>query len=199
MNIYLVRHGVTSWNQQQRLQGLRDIPLNASGMRQSRRLAEWHQKNSSIRVVSSPLARARRTAQILVGPRCPAPLADDRLREIDHGAWTGVRLATIERRFPHEFATWNACPQKLALSNSESLSAVYQRCTHILKDIITSDSKNDVAVVSHGVVNALLLCAAVGACLGRIREFSFANAAVSVLKVQHGEIIAVERELDVTK
>jgi phosphoserine phosphatase len=199
MNIYLLRHGETSWNQEQRLQGLRDIPLNATGIRQSRRLAEWHQKNASTRVVSSPLLRARRTAQILVGPGGPPPLADDRLREIDHGPWTGVRLATIERRFPHEFATWNSYPEKFRLSNSESLPAAYQRCTRILKDIISSDGENDVAVVSHGVVNALLLCAAVGACLGRIREFSLANATVSILKAQQGEIVAVERELDVTK
>ena len=199
MNIYLLRHGETHWNRDRRLQGLRDIPLNATGMRQSRRLAEWHQKNGSTRVVSSPLVRARRTAQILVGPGRSALLADDRLREIDHGPWAGMRLATIECRFPHEFATWNSCPEKFRFSNSEPLRAVYQRSTEILKDIIGSNTKNDVAVVSHGVVNALLLCAALGACLSRIREFTLANAAVSVLQVRRGEIVAVQRELDVTK
>jgi broad specificity phosphatase PhoE len=199
MNIYLVRHGETSWNQEHRLQGLRDIPLNAAGIRQSRRLAEWHQKSASRRVISSPLVRAYRTAQIFVEHGSKAPLADDRLREIDHGPWTGMRLATIERRFPHEFATWNLYPEKLKLSNSESLASVYQRCTHFLMDVISSNSKEDVAVVSHGVVNALLLCAAVGACLSRIRQFSLANATVSLLKVQKGKIVAIERELDVGK
>jgi probable phosphoglycerate mutase len=199
MNVYLVRHGETSWNQEHRLQGLRDIPLNATGIRQSRRLAEWHQRSASTRVISSPLVRARRTAQIFVERRAHTPLADDRLREIDHGPWTGMRLSTIEPRFPHEFATWNSCPEKLALPNSESLLAVYQRCTRVLMEIVGSENKEDVTVVSHGVVNALLLCAAVGATLSRIREFSLANATVSLLKVQRKKIVAIERELDVAK
>jgi bisphosphoglycerate-dependent phosphoglycerate mutase len=71
MSIYLARHGETFWNQEQRLQGLRDTPLNAAGIGQSRRLAEWHQMSASTPVVSSPLIRARRTAQILVGPSGP--------------------------------------------------------------------------------------------------------------------------------
>jgi probable phosphoglycerate mutase len=199
MNIYLIRHGETSWNQEQRLQGLCDIPLNATGIRQCRRLAEWRRRTASTHVVSSPLVRARRTAQFLTACGGRPPIADNRLREIDHGPWAGMRLATIERRFPHEFATWSSCPEKLTLSNSESLAAVYRRCTGVLVDIINSDGKEDFAIVSHGVVNGLLLCAAMGAFLGRIREFSLANAAVNVLRVQQGKIVAVESELDVTE
>jgi broad specificity phosphatase PhoE len=198
MKVYLVRHGQTFWNQERRLQGLRDIPLNRTGIRQSHRLVEWYRKTGVRRIVSSPLLRARRTAQILAERTGGAPLTDDRLREIDHGPWTGLRLEVIEDRFPDEFAAWSFFPEKLRMSNGEPLMMVYGRCTAMLRDLIKENPDEDVLVVSHGVVNALLLCAAIGASLSRIREFSFQNAAVSGLTVQRGKIIDVERELDVT-
>ena len=195
MNIYLLRHGQTCWNQERRLQGLRDVPLNSVGIRQSRRLIEWHRKTAVTWIVSSPLVRARRTAEILGEYGGPCPLVDDRLREIDHGPWTGLRLPDIEQRFPHEFATWNFFPERLRLSSSESLGAVYRRCTRFLMDVLNTGGR-DVLVVSHGVVNALLLCAALGASPGRIREFSLSNATVSALRIKQRKIVAVERELD---
>jgi phosphoserine phosphatase len=197
MKIYLVRHGQTSWNQEQRLQGLRDIPLNRTGIRQSHRLAKWYRNTGVRRIVSSPLLRARRTAQILAECTGRTPIIDDRLREIDHGPWTGLRLGAIEDRFPEDFRTWSFFPEKLRLSNGESLMAVYRRCTGALLDLIKDNPHEDILVVSHGVVNALLLCAALGADLSRLREYSPHNAAVSSLTVQRGKIIAVERELDV--
>lgn len=194
MIIFLLRHGETSWNRDQRLQGLRDVPLNRAGIQQSRRLAEWYRNTSVRRIVSSPLLRARRTAQILAECNGRTPLMDDRLREIDHGPWTGLRLNAIESRFPAEFATWSFLPEKLRLHNGECLAAVYRRCTRALVDLIKDNPDEDVLVVSHGVINALLLCAAMGASLSRIRECSLDNAAMSALKVQQRKIIAVERE-----
>jgi phosphoserine phosphatase len=124
MKIYLVRHGQTSWNQDRRLQGLRDIPLNRAGIRQSHRLAGWYRNLGVTRIVSSPLLRARRSAQILAEHAGGAPLTDDRLREIDHGPWTGLRLEAVRVRFPDEFAAWTFFPEKLRMSNGESLMAV---------------------------------------------------------------------------
>jgi phosphoserine phosphatase len=198
MKIYLVRHGQTSWNQDQRLQGLRDIPLDRTGIRQSHRLAEWYRKTGVRRIVSSPLHRARGTAQILSKRTARAAIIDDRLREIDHGPWTGLRLESIEERFPDEFATWSFFPERLRMPDGESLIAVYRRCTRALLDLIKENPNEDVLVVSHGVVNALLLCAAIGTGLSRIREYSPHNTDVSTLTVQRGKIVDVERGRDVT-
>jgi len=198
MKIYLVRHGQTSWNQEERLQGLRDVPLNQTGVRQSQRLAEWYRKTGVRRIVSSPLLRARRTAQVLAEHTGRGPLIDDRLREIDHGPWSGLHLKTIQDRFPDEFATWSFLPEKLRMSSGETLMAVYRRCTQAHLDLIKDNPDHDVLVVSHGVVNALMLCAAIGASLSRIRDYSLHNTALSAITVRRGKIIAVERELDAT-
>ena len=63
-------------------------------------------------------------------------------------------------------------------------------------DVLNTGGSEDVLVVSHGVVNALLLCAALGASLRRIHEFSLPNATISTLRTKRRKIVAVERELD---
>jgi broad specificity phosphatase PhoE len=195
MNIYLLRHGETSWNREHRLQGIRNIPLSRAGIRQTRRSADWFGKIGVTRIVTSPLIRAQRTAQILGEGTSQVHLVDDRLREIDHGRWTGLRLASIEHRFPHEFAAWNLAPETLRLPASESLKDVYRRSTDVLMDALKDCANGNLLMVSHGVVNALLLCAALGASLSRIREFSLPNLAASILRVEQRRVIAVERQI----
>ena len=197
MKVYLLRHGEPSWNQDQRLQWLHHIPLNGTNIRQSLRRAEWHRSTGVRRIVSSLLLRARRTAPILAQHSGQAFSTDNRLQEIGHGPWTGLRVAAVADPFPDELATWSLFSERLRLPNSESLVAAYQRCTGSLIDLVKENRDEDLLVVSHGVVNALLLCAAKGTSLSRIRECSPPKAAASALRVGRRKIAAVERNLDV--
>jgi len=197
MNIYLLRHGETSWNQEQRLQGITDVPLNDVGVQQSRRLVRWFQKANIAGVIASPLHRARHTAHI-VSERGKRPVViEDQLREIDHGTWTGWKISDIERRFPIEFATWRFSPDKLWLTAGETLEEVYRRSSGVLSKLLTTSIAGNVLVVSHGVVNALLVCAALGVPLSEIWRFPQDNGRVTVMKVVRRQIIAVEKGIDV--
>jgi broad specificity phosphatase PhoE len=197
MNIYLSRHAETSWNREQRLQGIRDVPLNQTGVWQSLRSARWVREAGMTRIITSPLRRARHTAEILNKDSARPVMVHDELREIDHGSWTGLRLPAIERRFPDQFAIWRFSPEKLCLPGSETLETVYARCTRLLLDLVTTINNGNVLVVTHGVVHALLLCAALGAPLDRSPQFSLPNGAVSALHVERRNIVAVEREIPV--
>ena len=95
--IYFVRHGETDWNAQERLLSRTDEPLNATGEAQARGLADALVDIAWDRAVTSPLVRARRTAEILLAGRPDAPvlLVDERLVEMDFGpyeGWTSVEL-----------------------------------------------------------------------------------------------------------
>ena len=95
--IYFIRHGETDWNAQERLLSRTDRPLNDTGERQARDLATALAKVTWDRAVTSPLVRARRTAEILLDGRPDAPtlVVDDRLVEMDFGpyeGWTSARL-----------------------------------------------------------------------------------------------------------
>lgn len=96
--LYLVRHGETDWNAEGRLQSFTDRPLNARGEAQAAGLAAALAGVRWDRAVSSPLVRARRTAEIVLAARGDAPVLeiDDRLREMDMGPFEGWLEARIE-------------------------------------------------------------------------------------------------------
>jgi probable phosphoglycerate mutase len=96
--LYLVRHGETEWNAEGRLLSFTDSPLNARGERQAALLAGDLAGISWDRAFSSPLLRARRTAEVVLAARADAPplQIDDRLREMDFGPYEGWSEAELE-------------------------------------------------------------------------------------------------------
>lgn len=95
--LLLVRHGQSTWNVIGRWQGRADPPLSATGEAQARAAAE--RVGAVDGLWSSDLARARRTAELLVPPGVPVRL-DPRLRERDVGAWTTLTREQIAERYP---------------------------------------------------------------------------------------------------
>jgi glucosyl-3-phosphoglycerate phosphatase len=106
--LILVRHGESTWNAEERLQGQLDPPLSERGREQSRALAAMLDGLPDERVVCSDLGRARQTAEIL-GLR-PARF-DPRWREIDVGEWGGRVAAEIDALGP-ELTNWRGGPRK---------------------------------------------------------------------------------------
>ena len=107
--IYYVRHGLTDWNVQHRLQGRHDVPLNALGRAQAVRCGEiLHDlflrdggKAEDLDYVSSPLIRARTTMEIMrstLGLESTGYGVDTRLAEISFGEWEGLTYADVLAR-----------------------------------------------------------------------------------------------------
>ena len=96
--LYLVRHGETDWNAAGRLLSFTDAPLNARGEEQAATLASAVAAVRWDRAISSPLVRARRTAEVILAARADAPNLeiDDRLRELDFGPYEGWSEAELE-------------------------------------------------------------------------------------------------------
>ena len=96
----ILRHASTAWNEERRLQGLTDTPLSAAGEADARswRLpppaAGWSR-------VSSPLQRARRTAELL--QPSAAVTVDSALREVSFGVWEGHTIAELRREVGEAF------------------------------------------------------------------------------------------------
>ena len=96
--IYLVRHGETAWTLTAQHTGRTDLPLNEHGERQARELEPSLAALRIDRIFSSPLQRARRTAELAM----PHSLveADDDLMEWDYGAYEGRSTVDIEVERP---------------------------------------------------------------------------------------------------
>lgn len=179
--VYLVRHGETDWNREQRLQGALDVPMNAAGLAQARRLAQRFSTLPIACVVSSPLVRAAATAAILADACRCGLVTDTRLREVDHGLWTGRTLPDIARQHPSFVSDGQLRPDAFDVSGAERLPDVTRRVSAVLTDVLGSHRGRSVAIVSHGVALGLMACAATGADPVTFHEHMPSNAGMIVL------------------
>ena len=113
-DLVLWRHGETDHNVAGRVQGRVDVPLNATGTAQAVQAARALAALRPSRIVSSPLARARATAQVLAeklgggtGAAVPVDVVED-LVERSFGAWEGLTRTQIETGWPEAARVWRA-------------------------------------------------------------------------------------------
>src|SRR5436305_5349431 len=136
--IYHIRHGETDWNVDGRLQGWRDLPMNARGLTQAASAARilhglFEREGKSpedFTYVSSPLTRATTTMRI-VRTELKLPVddfaCDDRLREIGYGTWEGQTLREMQERDPIVFAQRTANKWETAPPSGESYAELAAR------------------------------------------------------------------------
>ena len=92
MKLYIIRHGETAWNKKFLLQGQTDIPLNENGRELAQVTARALQMVPFDLCITSPLLRAKETAQIILGSRKIPFLEDARIQEIGFGTYEGRRV-----------------------------------------------------------------------------------------------------------
>jgi probable phosphoglycerate mutase len=184
MNVLLVRHGETPWNREGRYQGRTDIPLSPDGETQVRALGRRLAQVPISRAVSSPLGRARRTAEAILDGRDVQLELDAGLLEISHGEWEG-RLATeIELSHAEQFGTWRSQPGRdvPAGPGAETLGDVEARAWPVLARACEGLGADDtVLIAAHDAVNRVLLCRVLGLPLARVWMFRQAPATLNVL------------------
>lgn len=192
--IYIVRHGETDWNRAQRLQGTIDTPLNRMGLAQAHHLADRFRTLRGTTVVTSPLARARSTALAITRPNHSAFVVDPLLAEIDHGAWAGRTMSSIAHAFPGLVTNGRLLPEAHDVSGGETLAAAYRRASMAFQRLVAASTAGHVVVVSHGVITALLVCAAVGTDPVHIDQYTQSNGCAYRLRFRRRMLITVESE-----
>ena len=90
MRLYIIRHGETEWNICGKMQGQTDIPLNEKGIRLAQITAEGMKDIPFDLAITSPLQRAKQTAEIILAGRDVPLLEDWQIAEINLGAWEGL-------------------------------------------------------------------------------------------------------------
>ncbi|HET9740269.1 MAG TPA: histidine phosphatase family protein [Solirubrobacteraceae bacterium] len=141
-HLILVRHGESTWNAEERLQGQLDPPLSERGREQARALTATLNGLPDERVISSDLARARETAELL-GLR-PARF-DPRWREIDVGAWAGRTAAEIDAE-GDELTNWRGGPRRAP--DGEPWDAFHARVSGAIDELLADGGPW--VVICHG-------------------------------------------------
>ncbi|WP_423802609.1 histidine phosphatase family protein [Neobacillus sp. SAB-20_R2A] len=144
--ICIVRHGETEWNAIGRLQGRSDIPLNEKGIKQAEESGEYLKNSQWDVIITSPLQRAKKTAEIInTYINVPLVVMDD-FKEKSFGDAEGMTIEEIRTAFPDRNYT-----------NQESADALIKRLMGGLEKIKYNYEDKNVLLVAHGaVINAIL-------------------------------------------
>jgi ribonuclease H / adenosylcobalamin/alpha-ribazole phosphatase len=145
----LLRHGQTPLSAERRFAGIGDIELTETGVRQGKLAGERLAARGGVGViVSSPLRRARQTADEVAAATGAPIVTDDDLRETDFGAWEGLTFAEAQQRWPEEVTTWLSDPEA-APPGGESFATVGIRVRRALARLLDRYARDTVVVVSH--------------------------------------------------
>lgn len=173
--VFLVRHGETAWTISQQHTGRTDIPLTEQGERQAREVGALLTAPRFDQILSSPLQRARRTAELAM-PRSSIETDDD-LMEWDYGAYEGRRTADIEVLRPGWRLFRDGCP------GGETLDAVGARADRVVARIRAGGG--NVLLFGHREILRILAVRWIGLAAIEGRRLLLATASLSVLGYHH--------------
>ncbi|GAB2498201.1 histidine phosphatase family protein [Pseudoxanthomonas sangjuensis] len=195
MRILLARHGETPWNAEGRYQGQIDIPLSPVGEAQARALGSRLNDLRIDRAVASPLARARRTAELALGEARVDMLGlDADLQEIAHGEWEGLLASEIDEKDPARLRAWREEPETVLMPGGESLRQVLDRSWRGLARAVDGLGDDDtLLLVAHDAVNRVLLCRIMGLPISRVWSFRQAPTTINLLEGPTVEQLEVVR------
>lgn len=185
MRLLLIRHGQSEANAERRLQGQGEYPLTELGRQQARRLAQrlGEQYSSIVAVYTSSQGRAVETAEILAQAAGSPVVPDDRLREFDVGALTGLTVEEIQERFPQVSTAWREdVDEWVPTPGGESQDDFVQRVGEVFDEIIDRHRGDEtVVVVSHGGTLGAYLGRVMGRAPGLRSPFAFDNASMTIV------------------
>lgn len=185
--LFLVRHGETDSNRDGLALGRADPPLNDLGVQQAERLAASLGRAQLVAVYSSPLIRARQTAEPIAERSGLDVRVDESLIEMDVGELDGLDFATVRERYPEFIEKWlsDDGPDE-PMPGGESLSAVADRAMSFLESVGRAEGDGAVCAVTHNFVILALLSRVLGMRLSGFRRLRHSVAGISVLERERG-------------
>ncbi|MDT0396742.1 MULTISPECIES: histidine phosphatase family protein [Streptomyces] len=187
-DLLLARHGETEWSRAGRHTGGTDLPLTPAGEAQATSLAPLLGGRTFGLVLTSPLVRARRTAE-LAGLTGAIPEAD--LREWDYGGYEGITTADIHRTRPGWDLWTDGVPPGRDFPG-ESPQQVGDRADRVLARLAEALDEGDVMLVAHGHLLRVLTARRLGLPPSAGRLFRLETGTLSRLSLEHGSPVIAE-------
>ena len=198
MMLYIVRHGETDWNRQKKVQGHTDIPLNEYGRHLAEETAEG-MKDIPIDIgYTSPLKRARETAEIILKERNIPLLDEPRIQEIGFGIYDGIHTGTQEKEPGSDefnlFFTDTA--SYIPPEGAESVEELYERTGQFLEELCGRRELEDknILISTHGAAMTALLNRIKGnvTVAGFWKDEVPPNCSVTMVEVRGGQAAIVK-------
>jgi broad specificity phosphatase PhoE len=186
--LFLVRHGTTTLNLQNRYRGRRDVPLDAQGYQDAVDAARLLSSCGLSAVYTGPLRRTVATAQIIADE---ALVPDLRilhgLNNVDYGAWEGLTAQEAELHDPRAFAAYRTCPEIAVCPAGERLMDAQARIRQAVELIGARHAGEIVVGVTHAVMIRLLVLGLTGAS-GETWRIPVGRGSMTSLTIREGQI-----------
>jgi broad specificity phosphatase PhoE len=188
--LILLRHGEPDGTVYGRCYGRLEPGLSHRGREQMRQAWLLLNSQSPSAVYSSPSRRAVESTA-LRSIATPAMAVDERLREIDFGAFEGLTYDEIAIRYPQKYDQWMTRPHDVVFPGGESFATMAARVRQALEEIRRKHSGETVVTVSHGGINRVALAQALDLDPCRIFRLAQAYACVNVIDYAADESVVL--------
>lgn len=197
MRLYLIRHGETDWNKVKRLQGKSDILLNEFGEHLAIETGKALKQVPFDLAYTSPLKRARRTAELILGERKVPIIDEPRIEEMGFGIYEGLICKEGASEIPDKnFSLFFRSPEKYTPPvDGESFDSLLKRTKDFLESLQNSPGYADktILISTHGAALCALICNIKGAPL---KEFwgtgVHKNCAVTIVDMVNNQYKILE-------
>jgi len=180
-NFYLVRHGVTPANKENRFAGRTAETLHPEGVAQIRRVGEELRHYEIAAVYCGPLPRTMMSAQILAAQLGVPVEVADALNEIYIPHWDGLTKQAIREEFGGQYPLWCDYPQQFRLPGCETLAMVQDRAVNLVEGLWAARPGENLLVVSHLIVLRCLALYYQGRPLQDFRRLQIDNGSITHL------------------
>jgi len=127
LRIVLIRPGSTDYDQQHRIQGSLDIPLNEQGNSEVTQLVGQLGDKEIETVYAPPCEPAQQTAKAIANGLAVKLKKLERMQNLDHGLWQGMRVADIRQKHPKVYRKWQEHPENVCPPEGEMLGNAEDR------------------------------------------------------------------------
>lgn len=153
--IFIIRHGKTVWNLEQKMQGSLNSPLTEEGIYQAKCLSKRMSNHTVDAIYSSSSPRAIETTEHVFPSRDFT--IDDAIAEINMGIWEGKTFSWIDENYPQQWYNFFKDPLQYQPTEGETYLEVNDRVAPFVKNILTNHEGETIALVSHRITSKLII------------------------------------------
>ncbi|MDO8528037.1 MAG: histidine phosphatase family protein [Deltaproteobacteria bacterium] len=183
LDLLLVRHGQTDWNVIRRVMGHNPIALNDVGKKQAGDLKNWLCKMEIDAVYSSPMLRAKETAQILVADRKGLSVIEEPgVAEVHYGDWVGLTFEEVRKQHGKIFSDYHSNASGVQIPGGESVKTAQKRAVDAVERMRATHKGQRVVVVSHADVIKMILLHYLDMPLDHLQALGCDNGSLSIYR-----------------
>jgi probable phosphoglycerate mutase len=151
LELILIRHGLTDWNEGGIFRGHEDVRLNALGVAQADATAEALKNRVFEAIYSSPLKRSFVTARRIALPHEIDVRVKEEFVDVNYGAWQGLKESTVQQKYAATYDKWLKTPAKVRFPGGENMKKAWKRVNSALRELLFLHGTGTLVIVTHRI------------------------------------------------